>query len=75
MIQSEKLENILIVNGAENDYNTKMIKQGYDKVLKPLVSDGKVNIISEEWSANWLREYAFNVVDSKLQQGEKLMLS
>ena len=72
LIQSEKLENILIVNGAENDYNTKMIKQGYDKVLKPLVSDGKVNIISEEWSANWLREYAFNVVDSKLQQGEKI---
>ena len=36
LIQSEKLENILIVNGAENDYNTKMIKQGYDKVLKPL---------------------------------------
>lgn len=59
--------NILIVNGAKTDNNTKMIKQGYDKFLNPLAEEGKVKIIAEEWAADWLKEYAFKVVDDILQ--------
>lgn len=69
ILQPEKPKDILIINGAENDNNTKMIKQGYDKVLKPLVDSGELNIVAEKWSTNWLKEYAFNVVDEKLQEG------
>jgi D-xylose transport system substrate-binding protein len=64
--------NVLIINGAKNDNNTKMIKQGYDKVLKPLDAEGKINIIGEEWAANWLKEYAFKVVDETLQKKTKI---
>jgi D-xylose transport system substrate-binding protein len=59
--------NLLIINGAKTDNNTKMIKHGYDQVLKPLAADMKVNIIAEEWAADWLKEYAFKVVDDLLQ--------
>lgn len=64
--------NLLIINGAENDNNTKMIKEGYDKVLEPYVSGGNIKIISEEWAPNWLKEYAFNVVDKALQQNTRI---
>ncbi|SCN22684.1 D-xylose-binding periplasmic protein precursor [Clostridium sp. N3C] len=69
LLKSEKPKNLLIINGAENDNNTKMIKEGYDKVLEPFLSSGEINIVSEEWSANWLKETAFNIVDTKLQKG------
>lgn len=64
--------NLLIINGAKTDNNTKMIKQGYDKVLNPLVAGGKVNIIAEEWAADWLKEHAFAVVDGLLQGGTRI---
>jgi D-xylose transport system substrate-binding protein len=67
-----KTGNLLIINGAKTDNNTKMIKQGYDKILQPLVDDGKINIIGEEWAANWLKEYAFKVVDDALQKKVKI---
>ncbi|MDF2892480.1 MAG: monosaccharide-transporting ATPase [Clostridia bacterium] len=67
-----KTGNLLIINGAKTDNNTKMIKQGYDKILEPLVEDGKIDIISEEWAADWLKEYAFKVVDETLQRKTKI---
>lgn len=72
ILQSGEPKDILIINGAENDNNTKMIKQGYDSVLKPLESSGEVNIVAEKWSANWLKEYAFNVLDRQLQEGTNI---
>jgi D-xylose transport system substrate-binding protein len=64
--------NILIINGAKNDNNTTMIKQGYDKVLKPYLASGKINIVGEEWAPNWLKEYAFSVVDTAAQKDTEI---
>lgn len=64
--------NVLIINGAQTDNNTKMIKQGYDKVLKPMIAEGKIDIIAEEWAPNWMKEYAFKVVDEVLQKKIKI---
>lgn len=64
--------NLLIVNGAKTDNNTKMIKQGYDKILQPLIDSKKINVIAEEWAPNWLKEYAFKVVDDTLQSKQKI---
>jgi len=62
--------NILIVNGPESDHNTIMIKEGYDKILNPLIRNGNINVVNEEWAPNWLKEYAFEVVDNYLQEGQ-----
>ncbi|MDD4681545.1 MAG: substrate-binding domain-containing protein, partial [Clostridia bacterium] len=67
-----KTGNLFIINGAKTDNNTKMIKQGYDKILNSLVEDGEINIIGEEWADNWLKEYAFKVVDDTLQKKIKI---
>lgn len=72
ILKNIKTGNLLIVNGAKNDYNTNMIKEGYDRVLEPYVKDGKINILGEEWCPNWLKEYAFNVVDKYLQKNIRI---
>lgn len=72
IVNSKKHENLLIVNGARTDNNTSMIKQGYDKILNPLVNSGEINILGEEWTPNWLKEYAFKVVDEALANGTKI---
>ncbi|MBB6215709.1 D-xylose transport system substrate-binding protein [Anaerosolibacter carboniphilus] len=58
---------VLVINGATSDYNTKMIKEGYDIVLQPEVKSGRIRIISEEWAPNWMSEFAFKVTDELLQ--------
>lgn len=72
LLEKVKQGNVLIINGAKNDNNTTMIKNGYDEILKPYVSSNKINIVGEEWAPNWLKEYAFNVVDKALQQDTKI---
>jgi D-xylose transport system substrate-binding protein len=72
LLEKVQLGNLLIINGAKNDNNTAMIKEGYDKILKPYLVDGKINIVGEEWAANWLKEYAFSVVDRVVQKDTKI---
>lgn len=72
LVDKVKDGNILIINGAKNDNNTAMIKEGYDKVLKPYVTSGKINIECEEWAVDWLKEYAFDVVDQEVQKNPKI---
>jgi D-xylose transport system substrate-binding protein len=64
--------NVLIVNGAKRDHNTKMIKQGYDRVLGDKVKDESINIIAEEWADNWMKEYAFEETVRLIQGGKRV---
>lgn len=63
---------ILIVNGANRDHNTKIIKQGYDKVLSDKIKDGSIKIISEVWADNWMKEYAFEETVGAIQEGKQI---
>lgn len=65
-------KNLLIINGAETDNNTKMIKEGYDKVLKEKLEDGSISLIAEEWSPNWMKEHAYRVTDELLQKKTRI---
>lgn len=67
-----KKGNILIINGAENDNTTKIIKEGYDQVLKSKIENGDLKIIAEEWAINWMKEYAFKVTHDFISNGEKI---
>lgn len=62
-----EVKNIFIVNGAKTDYNTKLIKEGYDSVLGPYVEKGQVRIISEHWAPNWVKEHAFDYTETLLK--------
>lgn len=64
--------NYLIINGATNDNNTKMIKEGYDSVLLPKVKSGDIRILGEEWTPNWMSEYAFQSTEKYIQENYKI---
>jgi len=64
--------NILIINGSESDYNTHMIKNGYDQILKPYTDNGDIKIIGEFWAENWLKEKANEIVNEIFKEGIKI---
>ncbi len=64
--------NVLIVNGAKRDHNTKMIKQGYDRVLGDKVKDESIDIVAEEWADNWMKEYSFEETVKLIQEGKQI---
>ncbi|MHB1391479.1 MAG: sugar ABC transporter substrate-binding protein [Clostridia bacterium] len=64
--------NILIVNGDKRDYNTKMIKQGYDRVLGDKVKAENVEILAEVWADAWMKEYAFEEMVKAIQEGKRI---
>ncbi|KLU61532.1 D-xylose-binding periplasmic protein precursor [Peptococcaceae bacterium CEB3] len=60
--------NYVILNGAPNDDNSLQIKAGYDSVLGPREKDGKIKVLEEYFTPNWLEELAFRKMDSVLQK-------
>lgn len=46
-------ERIVRIFGAATDHNAAMLKDGQDKVLGPLIKDGKVEIVFEDWAEDW----------------------
>lgn len=72
LIKEQPTGNYLIINGAPTDYNTSMIKTGYDKILQPYVTSGEITIIEEAWADNWMREEAFDVTDRLLTKRFKV---
>lgn len=71
-VKNMKGKNLLIINGAETDNNTKMIKEGYDRVLQSKLKEGSINLIAEEWSPNWMKEHAYRVTDELLQKKTRI---
>lgn len=60
--------NVLIINGAQSDYNTTGLKKGYDNSLN---SPG-IKIIGEFWADQWLNEFAYDKTEFFLKKGIKI---
>lgn len=63
---------LLIVNGATSDHNTRLIKEGYDRVLQESIEAGHIELVAEEWAQNWMKEHAFTVTDQLLKEGHTI---
>ncbi len=72
VLQKVPRGNILIVNGATSDHNTEQIKAGYDRVLHESIKAGHIRIVDEQWSPNWMKEYAFSVTDQLLLKEKRI---
>ena len=44
---------IVRIYGAPTDNNAKMFKQGQDNILLPLIAAGKIEVVHEDWAADW----------------------
>jgi D-xylose transport system substrate-binding protein len=57
---------VVRVFGSSTDHNAAMLKDGQDKVLAPLISSGKVQIVAEDWAQDWKPAEAKRITEAAL---------
>ncbi|PPA69360.1 sugar ABC transporter substrate-binding protein [Jeotgalibacillus proteolyticus] len=55
------------LGGAETDYNAHLIKQGVFSVLKPYIESGEITVVFNQWTKDWLPQYAKENMEAALQ--------
>lgn len=58
--------NLILLNGSEDDNNSKMFNEGLMSKLKPYIDNSKIKIVSETWVEDWRRETAYSFVSESL---------
>ncbi|MGD7045738.1 sugar ABC transporter substrate-binding protein [Jeotgalibacillus proteolyticus] len=59
------------LGGAETDYNAHLMKQGVFSVLKPLINSGEITVVFNQWTKDWLPEYAKDNMEIALDVNDK----
>jgi D-xylose transport system substrate-binding protein len=59
---------VVRIYGAPTDNNAKLFKQGQDNILDPLVKAGKIEIVHEDWAANWDPANAKKIMNAALNK-------
>ena len=68
LLQAVPRGGYLIINGSQNDYNSKMFNEGYMNVLQPYIDKGKITIADEIWVEDWRKETAFAFTAENLKE-------
>jgi D-xylose transport system substrate-binding protein len=59
---------IVRIYGSQTDNNARLFKQGQDNILQPLISAGKVEVLFEDWAADWKPENAKKIMQAAVTQ-------
>lgn len=59
---------IIRLYGAKTDNNAVVFKAGQDKVLKPLLESGAIEVVHEDWVDDWKPENAKKVANAGINQ-------
>jgi D-xylose transport system substrate-binding protein len=59
---------IIRLYGAKTDNNAVVFKAGQDKVLKPLIDSGAIEVVHEDWVEDWKPENAKKVANAGLNK-------
>lgn len=62
----------VIVDGPPSDYNSVMIRRGIEEVLKPHVESGKISIVSEFATVDWMADEAADGINMLLQDNVRI---
>src|SRR5471030_1819428 len=58
--------NYFLMGGSPVDNNAKMFRAGQMKVLNPLIKEGKIKIVGDQWADGWLPENALKIMENAL---------
>ena len=72
LLAAQSSGNYVILNGAANDHNSLQIKDGYDSVLSQSEKEGKIKILTEYFTPDWLAESAYKKIDNLLQANSNI---
>ena len=59
------------IYGAKTDHNALMFKQGQDNVLAPLIANGTVEVVHEDWADDWRPENAKKITNAAITKAGK----
>lgn len=59
---------IIRLYGAKTDNNASVFKAGQDKVLAPLIQNGSIEVVHEDWVEDWKPENAKKVTNAGLNK-------
>jgi D-xylose transport system substrate-binding protein len=54
------------IYGSKTDHNAFMFKEGQDKVLAPLLANGSVEVVHEDWADDWKPENAKKIMNAAI---------
>ncbi len=54
------------IYGAKTDNNALLFKAGQDAVLQPLIDSGRVQVVHEDWAADWKPENAKKITNAAI---------
>jgi D-xylose transport system substrate-binding protein len=57
---------IVRIYGAKTDNNAALFKRGQDRVLEPLIKNGDIQVLHEDWAEDWKPENAKRIVNAAI---------
>ncbi|MBL9117940.1 MAG: substrate-binding domain-containing protein [Verrucomicrobiaceae bacterium] len=54
------------IYGSTTDNNARLFKQGQDNVLNPLIAAGRIEVVHEDWAADWKPENAKKIASAAI---------
>lgn len=58
-----------LIGGAPNDYNVYMLRRGAMRVLQPLIDQGKIELVLDDFAEDWQPENAERLAEEALAKG------
>jgi D-xylose transport system substrate-binding protein len=65
-LPKDRREKIVRIYGAKTDNNALLYKRGQDKVLTPLINDGEIEVVHEDWTQDWKPENAKKIASAAI---------
>jgi D-xylose transport system substrate-binding protein len=65
-LPKERKKKIVRIYGAKTDNNALLYKRGQDNVLTPLIKQGEIEVVHEDWTQDWRPENAKKIASAAI---------
>ena len=68
LVKRKPKGNYVLIGGAPTDNNALLFRKGQMNVLEPLVKNGDIKIVADQWADDWLPVKALQIMENALTQ-------
>jgi D-xylose transport system substrate-binding protein len=65
-LPTDRKARIVRIYGAPTDNNAKLFKQGQDNILNPFIKAGQIEVLHEDWAADWKPENGKKIMNAAI---------
>jgi len=70
--ENDKPYRLLIINGDPKDNNSLLLNKGFYESIQSYIDEGVIEIVDETWAIEWREQYAKDLVEKHLTNGERI---